>query len=179
MLRLRAFLLVTLLGTCGLAWGQGSGRCELPESLSVQISRLHAGYSVITANALRKSDRSRYRADHGPSCPGFVKLDFYGSALPTYGLALAKREDKNVYAKLLVATQVEKAANKWNVVELDSASVTAAPVIWAEAPGEYKDVHGEKVIKAKHSVLLFVEYESWGIVYAWNGTEIQKVWVSD
>jgi len=178
-LRWRGFLVATVFATYGLAWGQPSSNCKLPSSLLGQIGELHRGYSVITENALRKNDRSRFRSDHGMSCPGFVKINFYGNELPTYGLALAKRDGKNVQAKLLVATQAEKATNKWNMVEIDSASSTAIPVIWTEAPGEYKDVHGEKAIRAKHSVLLFVEYESWAIAYAWNGTKVEKVWLSD
>lgn len=176
----RVFLGAAVIGICALARGQMPAECELPKSLAEKVKQVLPGYSVITANALRKSDRSRYRADHGASCPGLVKIDFYGTRLPTYGIAVAKLEDKKMDAKLLVATQTEKVTGKWSVIEVDSAAtLTSAPVIWAEPPGEYRDVHRQKTINAKHPVLLFVGYESWAIVYAWNGTEIQKVWVSD
>jgi len=166
----------TLVGVCALASGEVPSRCEPPKALSEKLDQLYPGYSVITAHALPKGHRSKYRADHGKSCPGLVKLDFYGSGLSTYGVALIKREDKKVLTKLLVATQSDR---NWAIVEIDSATLTTPPVIWTEPPGEYKDVYGQKAIRARYPVLLFVGYESWGIVFSWSGTEVQKLWVSD
>jgi hypothetical protein len=53
------------------------------------------------------------------------------------------------------------------------------PVVWREGPGKYRDVYGEKTIRATHSVVVLAEYESWAILYAWTGKGIEKIWISD
>ena len=157
---------------------QDKSPCRLSASLSIEIDRLFTGYSVVTQRDLRKGDRSRFRADHKNSCPGLVRFDFYGSGKPTFALALFRREASKIDVKLVVATQ-SQGPDKWSIREIDTADLTAAPVIWMEPPQEFKDVRGEKKIKATHPALLFAQYESWAIVYAWTGAEIEKVWVSD
>ena len=160
------------------AWANGGDLCDLPESLQRQVTHKYSGFKVITTNLLRKDDQSLFRTDHGGACPGMVELDFYGSGKPTSALALTKRINKQSNVKLIIATQRD-IANKWDLIELDSANVSAAPVIWKEPSGEYRDIKEEKAIKAKYPVILFVQYEAWGILYAWVDDSVKKIWVSD
>jgi len=78
-------------------------------------------------------------------------------------------------AELVVAHQVDK---DWQTRSLDSADASV-PVVWTEGPGKYRDVHGEKTIRATHPVVVFVGYGGWAIVYAWTGKGIDKVWIAD
>lgn len=173
-----AFAVIALLvGFAGIAHAQGKSPCRLPASLSVEVDRLFPGYSVVTQRDLRQGDRSRFRSDHKDSCPGLVGFDFYGNGKPTFGLALFKREGQKMDVKLVVATQPQDPT--WSIREVDTADLTAAPVIWMEPPQEFKDVRGERKLKALHPALIFAQYESWAIVYAWNGAGVEKVWVSD
>jgi len=75
----------------------------------------------------------------------------------------------------VVAHQVDK---DWQTRSLDSADASV-PVVWTEGPGKYRDVHGEKTIRATHPVVVFVGYGGWAIVYAWTGKGIDKVWIAD
>ena len=65
----------------------------------------------------------------------------------------------------------------WEFRSVDTTDGT--PVVWHEGAGKYSDVYGEKTIQATHQVIVLCGYESWAILYAWTGTEIQKIWISD
>jgi hypothetical protein len=174
-----ACLFAVLLWSQSTAWANQTSECRPPASLAKQITESFAGYTIVTIDTLRTSDRARFRADHPRSCPGLVKLDFYGTGVPTYGLALVRRQGKQVLLKLVVASRAQKAAT-WDLRQLDQAdNLVAAPAIWAEPPGEYKDVHEKNTIKAQHPVLLAAQYEAWAIAFAWSKDEIKKVWITD
>lgn len=174
-----ACLFAILLWSQSIAWANEASKCRPPTSLAKQLTESFAGYAIVTINALRAGDRDRFRADHHGSCPGLAKLDFYGTGAPTYGLALVKRQGNQVLLKLVVATRAPKAVS-WDLRQLDEAdNLVAAPAIWAEPPGEYKDVREKKAIKAQHPVLLAAQYEAWAIAFAWNKNEVEKVWITD
>ncbi|MGA9594450.1 MAG: hypothetical protein WBS18_15230, partial [Candidatus Acidiferrales bacterium] len=61
---------------------------------------------------------------------------------------------------------------------LDTAK-GSVPVVWSQPPGEYRDVYGKKTIRATNQVIVFCGYESWAILYAWTGKEVEKIWISD
>jgi hypothetical protein len=173
------YLFALLLWHHSIAWSNEESQCKPPASLARQIGERFAGYTIVGIKAMRPGDRSRFRAEHPNSCPGLVKLDFYGTGMPTYGVALTKRQRKQVLLKVVVATRTEK-TNGWNLRELDEATnLVAPPAIWAEPPGEYKDVREKKIIRATHPVLLAAQYEAWAIAFSWDGTQIQKVWITD
>jgi hypothetical protein len=77
--------------------------------------------------------------------------------------------------KSIVARQVN---GIWEIRSLDNADGTV-PVVWREPAGVYADVYGEKTIRARNAVIILAKYESWSILYAWSGTEVKKIWLSD
>jgi len=46
--------------------------------------------------------------------------------------------------------------------------------IWRDKAGRYDDVYGEETLTSAHHVIVFWRYESWAIVYAWTGKEVEK-----
>lgn len=121
-------------------------------------------------------DRKLYEKDHGSRCPGLVRVNFYGDQKPTWALVLISGENPKRKAELVVARQVD---SDWEVRSLEITDGT--PVVWSERPGKYEGLYeeNEKTIHAAHSVIVFCGYESWAILYAWNGKAVEKVWISD
>ena len=83
-------------------------------------------------------------------------------------------ENEKSKAELFV---VRKLDTRWDIRSIMSTSGT--PVVWREPPGKYEGVWGDKVIHARNSVIVLCGYESWVVVYAWNGKAIEKVQMSD
>jgi hypothetical protein len=156
---------------CG---AQSDVACVLPVALTDRISRDYPGTHPVDIADLTENHRQMFRRDHGTACPGLVKIDFYGDGSPTWAIALTKGVGTERTVQLLVARQAD---DVWEIRPLDKTNGTA--VVWSEGPGTYKDVYGQKTIEAKDPVIHFVGYESWGIIYAWNGTQVDKVWTSD
>ena len=52
-------------------------------------------------------------------------------------------------------------------------------MVWREGPGKYDDLYGKKTLRAKGPVIVFSGLESWEIVFAWMGKEVEKVQISD
>jgi hypothetical protein len=148
--------------------------CEIPQGVRTEISSRYHGTSLVTLADLSDYDKKLFRKDHGTRCLGLVKLDFYGDGTPTWVLALISVE--NARRKVLLVV-VREQGNKWTTEMLDSADEVA--VVWAEKPGEYKDVYGEKTIRALHPAIVFCGYGSWALLYAWTGKDVQKIWISD
>jgi hypothetical protein len=68
-------------------------------------------------------------------------------------------------------------ANAWESRSLEATDRT--PVVWSADPGKYDDISDRKTIRATYPVVVFCGYESWAIVYAWAGREVEKIWISD
>lgn len=104
------------------------------------------------------------KKEHTDSCPGLVKVDFYGDGRPTLALVLLSKQN----SELVVAHQV---GEKWNTTVLGTGG-PSAPVVWSLPPGEYTDVNGAKKIRTARPVIVFFEYEAWGILT--HGREMQS-----
>ena len=144
--------------------------------LEEELSRGYASARLITQKDLTEEHRRLFRKDHGERCPGMVKVDFFGDRRPTWALALFQNSSSAAKVQLLVARRL---ADGWKLTSLDSTDAAVPPVVWTEGPGEYRDVLEERKIRAKHPVIIFAGYESWAIVYAWTGTEVARVWITD
>jgi hypothetical protein len=116
-----------------------------------------------------------FQKDHGNSCPGLVKVDFYGDGKPTLALVIITKKGAKEEAKLVVGHQV---GETWKITLLDTAE-DSVPIVWSEGPGEYRDVYGEKKIRASRPVIVFCGYGGWAILYAWTGKEAKKIWIAD
>ncbi len=148
--------------------------CALPPGLRDEISEKYPGTKVLSLADLEEYHRQMYQKDHGTRCPGLVRVNFYGDGNPTWALVLIAGENPNQKAELVVVRQVGDA---WETRSLETTDGT--PVVWREGPGKYEDVYGKKVLCAPNPVIVFVGYESWGIVYAWTGEDVEKIWISD
>ena len=149
--------------------------CILPAGLAAEISTKFAGTRVVSLGDLDDYHRKLFKKDHGERCPGLAKVDFYGDHKPTWALVLISGENPKRKAELVVAHQN---ATGWDLRSLEKTDGT--PIVWREPPGKYEGLYQEdQVIRATHPVIVFCGYESWAIVYAWKGREVQKVWISD
>jgi hypothetical protein len=172
----RRLVVLCVFGFTQLAFAEPvSDRCAFPPGLGEQISAKYPGARLTYIADLTQYDRGLFQKDHGTRCPGLARVDFYGDGRPTWALALIAVDGSKKTAQLVAARQLGKT---WQTKVLDTAWA-AAPVVWREAPGKYRDVYGEKTIRATHQTIVFGEYESWAILYAWTGKEVTKIWISD
>ena len=149
--------------------------CTLPQGLGSKIAAKFPGAHLVTSTDLDDYDKKLYKKDHGSRCPGLVKINFYGDGKATWALVLISGENPKRKAELVVARQLD---GEWGIRSLETADGT--PVVWREGPGKYEGLYeGDKTIHATNPVIVFCGYESWAIVYSWNGKEVEKVWISD
>src|SRR5579862_57812 len=151
-----------------------NGRCAFPPDLRDEISKKYPGTRVVSLADLSEYQRKLFQKDHGAQCPGLVRVNFYGDGNPTYALVLIAGENPKHRAELIVAHQV---AEGWEIRSLDVTDGT--PVVWREGPGKYDGMSVPSTIRAKNPVVVFCGLESWAVVYAWNGKEVEKLQVSD
>jgi hypothetical protein len=104
-----------------------------------------------------------------------VKVDFYGDSKPTLALVLIVNAGAKETAELVVA---HKIGQKWETVLLDNAG-SSMPVAWSQSPGEYEEFNSEKKIRATRPVIVFCGYNSWEVLYAWTGKNVDKIWLQD
>jgi len=175
---LRWLILFTLcLSGTKLANAAPMGACTMPQGLDVKISTKFPGAHLVSLADLDDYDKKLYKKDHGARCPGLVRINFYGDGKPTWALVLISGTDpKKTKAELIVARQLD---GEWDIRSLETTDGT--PVVWREGPGKYEGLYSEseKTVHATNPVIVFCGYESWAIVYAWNGKEVEKLWVSD
>jgi hypothetical protein len=145
--------------------------CDLPQDLQREIASKYPGTKVVTLSDLQEDDRAFFQKDHGNSCPGLVKVNFYGDGKPTLALVLITKEK----SELIVAHQV---GENWRSTVLGTGG-PSVPVVWSLPSGKYTDVYGEKTIRATRPVIVFFKYEAWGILYAWTGNTVNKIWIAD
>jgi len=151
--------------------------CTLPQGLDSKIATKFPGTHLVSLADLDDYDKKLYKKDHGSQCPGLVRINFYGDGKATWALVLISGTDpKKMKAELIVARQLDV---EWDIRSLEITDGT--PVVWREGPGKYDGLYeGDiKTIHATNPVIVFCGYESWAIVYSWNGKEVEKVWTSD
>lgn len=154
---------------------QSQSGCALPDGLSPLIASKFPNTHVVSLSDLNQDDKKLFRKEHGSSCPGLTRVDFYGDGKPTFALVLL-RANVAQKAELVVAHQVQ---NQWQTLLVDTADASIVPVVWREKPGKYDDVYGQKTLNATRPVVVLCGYESWAILYAWTGKQVEKIWISD
>lgn len=151
--------------------------CGLPGDLQREVAAKYPGATVVGLSDLEEDDRRFFEKDHGDSCPGLVKVDFYGDGKPTLAIVLNRKTGAKEHTELVVAHSV---GGQWRIAELGTGGASPyAPVVWSEPPGQYKSIDGEKSIRATRPVIIFSKYESWAILYAWTGSRVSKIWLQD
>jgi hypothetical protein len=161
-----------------MAAAQTNGACDLPQGLQREIVSKYPGTKLVTLSDLYEYDRELFQKDHGNSCPGLVKVDFYGDGKPTLALVLIRNDRAKGKVQLVVARQ---AREKWRTTVLNTGESESplVPALWSAAPGDYQDVYGEKKIRASRPVIVFCRYEAWAILYAWTGKNVTKIQLAD
>ncbi len=106
--------------------------------------------------------------------PRPVKVNFYGDGKPTWAVVLISGENPKRKAELVIARQIDQG---WEIRSFGTTDGT--PVVWRERPGKYEDLYEKKTIRAKWPVIVFCDLESWEVVLAWTGKEVEKVQTSD
>ena len=151
--------------------------CTLPQDLQREVSARYPKAKVVSLVDLEEDDRKFFKADHHDNCPGLVKVDFYGDGKPTLAFILIMQGDAKNHVQFVVAHLV---GNTWETTNLDTGGAgTDVPVVWSEPPGQYQDVYGNKTLRSSRPVIVFRKYESWGILYAWTGKRVSKIWIAD
>jgi hypothetical protein len=150
-------------------------RCEYPPGLRDEIAKNYPGTHLVSLADLEEYDRKLYQKDHGTRYPGLVRVNFYGDGKPTWALVLIAGEVGKRKTELVLAHQV---GNDWEFRSLETSDGT--PVVWRERPGKYEGMYQEEIpIRAKNPVVVLCWYGSSAILYAWTGTEVKKIWLSD
>jgi hypothetical protein len=153
------------------------GPCSLPAGLQEEFSKSRPGTTVARLANFSDDDKAFFSKEHPSSCPGLVKVDFYGDKKPTWAVVLIKGNGQAFNYELLVA---QRDKNIWNLRTLvPSDSDTFVPFVWALGPGNYQSVSDGTTIHATRPVIVFFQYGAVEIVFSWNGTKIEKVWLMD
>ena len=155
--------------------GSSNDACGLPADLQREIASRYPGRTLVSLSDLGDDDKGFFQKGHGDNCPGLVKVDFYGDGKPTFALVLITQSVAKGKNELVLAHQV---GATWKTTTLQTTEGDA-PVVWSERPGEYKDVYGEKKIRATKPVIVFCSYEAWAILYARTNNGITKIWLMD
>ena len=148
--------------------------CDLPQNLKRVVESKYPGAKIVSLADLSEDDRDLFQKEHAESCPGLVNVDFYGDGKPTFALALTTKSAAYPRTKLVLA---HRAGVNWEVSTLDKAD-GPIPVVWSGKPGEYKSVYQHK-IRATRPVIVFSDYSSWAVLYAWTNNKLAKIWLRD
>ncbi|PYU54185.1 MAG: hypothetical protein DMG55_32385 [Acidobacteria bacterium] len=125
---------------------------------------------------LQDDDKGFFQKDHNNSCPGLVKVDFYGDGKPTLALVLIGNGEGKDSSVLVVARARLKQTGISAPWPLAGQRYRLSGVCHRENTGTY----GNKTIRRIRPVIAFTKYESWEILYAWTrNNKVAKVWLSD
>jgi hypothetical protein len=152
-----------------------ASECDLPASLGQEFANKYPGATVVKSSDLDEHSKAIFVKDQGDRCPGLVKVDFYGDGNLVWALVIVPPTLSNGEAKLVVA---RRSGSAWELTLLDSAK-GSVPVVWSLGPGKYRDVYGGKSIEPKTPAIVWGEYESCVILYAWKGKSAAKIWLVD
>lgn len=148
----------------------------IPNSLEKMVKEF-GGWRIVSLEILDPYDRKLFVKDHKGKCPGIAKVDLYGDGRKVYAIVLTRGKDVDRKSKLILAEETGK--NRWQITTLEDEVTGPTPVAVQGSAGEYEHVYREKKLTSQHEVVFFIGYESWAIVYAWNGKEIEKIQASD
>jgi hypothetical protein len=173
-----ACALICLACLCGFGFASEAavtpGRCALPADLQTIISQKYPASHIVTQQDLDDYDRKLFRHDFGARCPGLVQVNFYGDGKPTLAMVLVSGSNPHRKAELVVAHRI---AHDWELRSIETTD--GNPVVWRQGPRKYRDMYGEKTIRAAYPVIVFVGYGSWAVLYAWTGKGVVHVQLSD
>jgi hypothetical protein len=147
---------------------------SLRRACNARSQRNIPGAKVITESDLDADDRQFFQKDHHGACPGLIKVDFYGDGKHIFGLELITGSQAGPNIKLVIARQI---GLNWNLLFL-ARTRRNAPVIWVGQAWRYQGIWGDK-LHAAHCVIVWQGYESWAVLYAWNGRKVEHIQLVD
>jgi hypothetical protein len=157
---------------------------SLPKSLTEELRARFPESKLLTFGALTKREKRLFQQKNPGKCPGVTALDFYGEGHDAYAIVLRephKPEPNPTFigsheAVLFLARPEPE--RRWSIQLVERANSPTAIVV-SLPPADYESVYGDAVIHAKNPVIGFGDSESFFIVFSWNGSRIEKVWLSD
>ena len=154
--------------------GPSTSTCDLPKDLQSAVESKYPGRTLVSFSDLGDDAKELFQREHGDGCPGMVKLDFYGDDKPTFALALATKRVAKGKTELVLAQLLGVV---WKTTTMATTGGPAR-VVWSEKPGEYKDVQGRKKIRSTNPVIIFCDYSSWEVLYAWTNNKVARLLIS-
>jgi hypothetical protein len=154
--------------------GPSTSACDLPKDLQSVVDSKYPGRTLVSFSDLGDDAKELFQREHSDSCPGMVKVDFYGDGKPAFALALATKRVAKGKTELVLAHQLGVV---WKTTTMATTNGPAR-VVWSEKPGEYKDVSGVKKIRATNPVIVFCGYSSWAFLFAWKNNKVEKLSIS-
>jgi hypothetical protein len=149
----------------------------LPNSLENLVKEQYRGWQIVSVEMLKPHHRKLFLKDRRRKCPGIAKVDLYGDGRQVYAVVLIEESDIDRRSKLVLTQETGK--DKWQMTTLEDETTVPIPVVAAGPAGTYEHVYGERELKSDHEVVVYIGYESWVVVYAWNGKQIEKIQISD
>lgn len=149
----------------------------LPAALSAVVKEKYPGFKIPSLRLLENYHRKLFQKDHKGKCPGIARVNFYGTGKNVYAIVVTKPFNGTFTSNLLLAQETDK--QEWRVTMLEQGTTGPVPVVVSGSAGKYEDVYERRTIQAQYEVIAYIGYESWAVVYVWNGKEIEKIQITD
>jgi len=155
----------------------------VPSDLALQIERkfgLHV-QDVVSEHDLDQEDWRLFNLEpeNKGRSPGFAELDCCEDSRPEIFLLIRDKKEK---AFFLIAGRMGPDGS-WLVEKLERVDGNAVPVIQVIPPGEYRPVGGDtkdnSIVILKKPAVALEGFESWEILYWWDGSAFRRAWLSD
>src|SRR5512138_3491032 len=148
---------------------------QLPVQLVRHLKDSHPKSRIVSLGSLEPYHQGLYRKENVGLCPGVARGDFFGTGQESFAIVLVEgRRPEAVYRLIAVRPDGK---NGWTSDVLQEVKGDSAPAVFAEGPGHYESISDDTEVTSSHPVIHLVGYESWGIIFSWNGTGFEKVWV--
>ncbi len=147
---------------------------EIPTQLQQELAVMFPLAKVMTLAMLSRHDRRIVENSQPRQCAGVAAVDFFGDGHTDYALVLAHGTTSRTAILVLARPEL---TGRWSFQLIEEANQGTA-IVFPVPPGDVEGLYGD-VIHAKHDAIGFSGLESWTIVFAWNGSSIEKVWTQD
>jgi len=150
---------------------------SLPDTLEKLLEKQYPGWKIVNLKMLNPYHKKLYLTNKKAICPGVAKVNFYGDGREVFAIVLTRRSENGSRSRLIISRQNE--SGQWYLITLDDNTSGPPPVVVVGPPGEYEQVYKERFIRAQQEVIVYIGYESWAVLYFWNGKKIEELQISD
>ena len=131
--------------------------CNLPWDLQLKLQTSIRERSSSDCQTSVRTTGGSFKKITGMPALVWSKLTSTAMASQTLALVLITNRGAKEQAELILAHRVRV---RWKTTVPDTTDRATVPVVWSQAPGEYRDVYGKKEIRATRPVTVFAGYES-------------------